>query len=100
MNVADQRRVINITGAAIVCSHIAIDSYPILLAIRDEPISPEDSGWQFLCNSGADENQNLAQVWALSEVMEAEPTLKEILSQPPGSKFTRKDRNSPWVAAK
>ena len=97
MNIANQHRIINITGAAIVCSHVARGGHPILLAIRGEPLSPEDSGWQFLCNSGADEDQNLVQVWAVSEAMEVEPTLKQILGQPPGCKFVRKDKNSPWV---
>jgi len=96
VNTENKCRVINITGAAIVCPHIATGGHPILMAIKDEPISPEDSGWQFLCNLGVNEDENLAQVWAISEVLEVEPTLKNILNQPPGTKFMRKDKNSPW----
>ncbi len=96
----NQSRIVNITGAAIVCSHVAEDGYPILLAIRDEPLDRDDSGWQFLCNSGETEDEGLAQVWALGEVLEAEATLKNIISQPPGSRFERNDTNSPWIAVK
>ena len=97
MSGANQARVVNITGAAIVCSHIAKNALPILLAQRDQPADPSDSGWQFLCNSGAQEDERLAQVWAVSEVVERDPTLKAIVGQPPGSKFKRKDGKSPWI---
>jgi len=96
-NVND-RRVINITGAAIVCSHVARDGYPVLLAKRDDPMDPDDSGWQFLCGSGVHEDEQLAQVWAVSEVVEKEPTLKGIIGSPVGSKFVRRDKTSPWTA--
>ncbi len=62
----------NDSRAAIVCSHIAVGRLPILRAIRTDPLEPEDSGWQFLCNSGKEEKEGDAQVWFVSEVLSLE----------------------------
>jgi hypothetical protein len=86
-------------SAAIVCVHVALEGYPILLAVRDKPTVPEDSGWQFLCNSGQDENEDEAQVWALSEVFEHDPSLFGLLDVPPGTKLVRGRQNQPWGMA-
>jgi hypothetical protein len=86
--------------AAIVCSHIAAEGLPILLAIRDEPIEEVDSGWQFLCNSGQDEDEEEAQIWALSEVCEHTPSLKNILESQVKGKFYRKNEKSSWKSLK
>jgi hypothetical protein len=90
---------INISGAAIVCSHVANMGYPILRAERDDPTMPEDTGWQFLCDTGELESENEAQVWALSEVLEQEPSLAEFLNYPPSTTIVRGDRNSQWIVA-
>jgi hypothetical protein len=81
--------VVDISGAAIVCSHIA-KGQAILRAVRSEPLSAEDSGWQFLCDSGEQENENQAQVWSVREVLEHEPSLKPFLVEPSGTVLTRK----------
>ena len=82
-------------SAAIICSHILIQKMPILMAKRDYPQMEEDSGWQFLCCSGEEETE--AQVWALKEVLEVEPSLKHIIEMPVGSIFKRTNCNSPWI---
>lgn len=84
----------NSSGAALVCRHVAIEGMPILLAIHDAPVRPEDSGWQFLCNSGKDEED--AKVWALTEVIEHDPSLSEIVNAPPGAEFIRDKVGSNW----
>jgi hypothetical protein len=85
---------VNDTGAAIVCDHVALQGLPILLAVRDEPSRPEDSGWQFLCNSGTDETD--AKVWAISEVLDLEPSLSGLLDEAPGTELIRKNVKSQW----
>jgi hypothetical protein len=85
--------------AAIVCAHVAVDLLPILSAIRTEPLREEDSGWQFLCDSGPDEIENQAQVWAVSEVLAVEPSLAEFMDSPIGTRLVRANRNSKWVKA-
>jgi len=82
--------------AAIVCLHVAKLGYPILLAERDEPTMREDSGWQFLCNSGLPEIDSEAQVWALDEVLALEPSLDAFTDSRPGTVITRKDATSSW----
>jgi len=84
------------TRAAIVCSHIATKHLPILRAIRTEPLEPEDSGWQFLCNSGEEEGDDEAQVWLVSEILGLEPSLSQFVNLPVGTKLSRKDKSSKW----
>jgi hypothetical protein len=88
------------SGAAIVCAHVAKLGYPILRAERDKPTMPEDTGWQFLCNAEEPENENEAQVWALSEVLEHEPSLAEFVHSPPGTTLVRDNTDSPWTFVK
>jgi hypothetical protein len=82
--------------AAIVCSHVAAEHQPILRAVRTEPLEPEDSGWQFLCNSGKEEREDEARVWLIYEVSEREPSLSDFMELPAGTKIQRIDRHSPW----
>lgn len=82
--------------AAIVCAHVAKHSMAILRAVRTEPLQEEDSGWQFLCNSGLDEDEDQAQVWAVSEVLSLEPSLTAFIDSPVDTKLRRKDKNSKW----
>jgi hypothetical protein len=84
------------TRAAIICNHVANEGYPILYASRTEPLEPEDSGWQFLCNSGKEENETDAKVWLLKEVLALDPSLSVFINSPVGTKICRKDKNSEW----
>jgi len=87
----------NDSGAAIICSHVVKLGYPILRADRDEPTVPEDTGWQFLCNSADFGEESEAEVWALSEVLEFEPSLAEFADCPPGTTIIRHSQDSPWL---
>lgn len=84
-------------SAAIVCEHIASRKHPILYGSRDEPLEAEDSGWQFVCNSGLDEDDGRAQVWSVGTVVAAEPSLADLVDKPAGTTLTRVDANSPWI---
>jgi hypothetical protein len=86
--------------AAIVCGHVATKGLPILCAIRTEPIREEDSGWEFLCYTGLEENENDAKVWAVDEVISLEPSLIEYIDLPVGTKLTRKNKHSKWELTK
>lgn len=82
--------------AAIVCHHIAEEGYPILQAVRTEPVDHADSGWQFLCNSGRAEDDAPARVWSIAEVVEREPSLIRWLNVPFGSGLWRSSTTHPW----
>ena len=84
------------SGAAIVCPHVAREGLPILYAERSEPVSPEDSGWQFICNSGRLEDEAQAQVWSLDEVLSREPGLAGFLTAPTGTRVYRRNVSTPW----
>jgi hypothetical protein len=82
--------------AAIVCVHVAKQGYPIMRAERDKPTMTEDSGWQFLCNSGELENESEAQVWSVSEVVQREPSLADFVGASVGTKLIRNSQDAPW----
>ena len=82
--------------AAILCAHVAKNGLPILRAVRDEPTMPEDSGWQFLCGVGNDEDPDQAEVWLVCEVLELEPSLNCYIQAAPGTVLTRQDTLNGW----
>lgn len=92
------KETVNYSGSAIVCSHVASGQYPILFAERSEPDEPTDTGWQFLCNSGMEENLSTARVWALDEVVMLEPTLRDCVRLPPGTQLCREHGSATWKA--
>ena len=87
---------IDLSLAATVCMHVANDRHPILLAEKGKPIAPEDSGWQFMCNSGVEEDDDESQVWAIGEVLEFEPSLLGKLDSPSGARLVRSKPGEPW----
>ncbi len=86
--------------SAILCEHTASKEFPILRAIRDEPLDDVDSGWQFLCNTEKNEDINNAQIWAVGEILEVEPSLSNLLENPPGTELIRDNRNEMWKIIK
>ncbi|GHT11352.1 hypothetical protein FACS1894170_04810 [Planctomycetales bacterium] len=80
--------------AAIVCSHIAEGRNRIICAIKDEPIAPEDSGWQFHC--GSIHSTTDGRVWAVGEILECEPSLRPYMSLPHGTILTRINDTNEW----
>jgi hypothetical protein len=84
--------------ATIVCKHIANGRLPILRAVRTEPLEPEDSGWQFLCNSGSEEREAEAEVWLVKEVIEYESSLAAFINLPVGTTLSRSNAASQWMS--
>jgi hypothetical protein len=85
---------------AILCEHIANEGYPILRARKDEPLENVDSGWQFICNSGKIENEEKAQVWSITEVLEIEPSFVGYLDESPGTVLVRESIKHKWKVLK
>jgi len=86
-------------AGAIVCSHV-VAGEPILRAMRDEPMDAADSGWQFLCDYGADEDIKNAQLWSVAQVTERDSTLLSFINSPVGTSMVRADANSHWQPSK
>lgn len=95
-NIANQNATARDYSAAIVCGHVATERLPILRAVRDAPIVPEDSGWQFLCGSVEDEDPGAAKIWLVCEVLDYEPSLAPFIDYPPGTELTRRNQTSGW----
>lgn len=81
-------------SAVIVCAHVA-NGEPVLLAMRTEPESEYDSGWQFLCNCH-EENWEDAKVFSVSEALDLEPSLEGFIDLPPDVTIVRDDVSSAW----
>ena len=82
-------------SAAIICTHISYPEHPILRATRDDPLEPEDSGWQFLCGT-ASHGESRGLVVALNEVAAMDPSLLNILDSKPKVSFERSTVDTPW----
>lgn len=82
--------------AAVISSDIGGPNGQPLLAARDEPLAPDDSGWQFTCGKDCYETSD-ARIWLLEEVVHYDPSVLELLESPPGAHFARTDSTEPWV---
>lgn len=91
-------QIVNRNSAAILCSHVADGSHPMLLVVRTEPENKSDSGWQVLCNAH-EENWENAKVWSISEVLQHEPSLEDHIDAPPGTTIVRDGVSSEWEVA-
>jgi hypothetical protein len=75
---------------------VARGALPILRAIKSQPIAAQDSGWQFLCDSGVEEDMADAQIWTVAEVLALEPTLTDHVDAPGGTQLERREPQSNW----
>jgi hypothetical protein len=88
--------------SAIVCSHVLEDKLPILRIKRDEldPEDSTDSGWQFLCHSGADENMKTIRLISIQEILDMDSSILALIDSPCGSAFVRTIGSKAWVKEK
>ena len=82
--------------AAIVCEHIARNRVPIRSAFRQDPVEPEDSGWQFFCGDFVEENPSNARVWQLQEVLAHDPSLRAFATESPSIRLWRENATTQW----
>jgi hypothetical protein len=83
-------------SAAIICRHCAVEGKTVLRAQRDEPIVPEDTGWQFNCGAdGHDESDGM--VLSIAEVAKLDGSIDQILDHPARSSFVRRNAASNWL---
>lgn len=82
---------------AIICSHVAKENLPILRAVRDEPMDPTFSGWQFTCGLNEHENTDTGLIWLVEEVLNLDQSLRPFIEMPVGTALTRGDAESSWT---
>jgi hypothetical protein len=87
------------SGAVLLCHHVAKEGKPILRGRRDEPVSDEDSGWQFRCNAVPSKDIKKAQIWSLQEVLQLDPSLRSIVDLPHGKIVERRSRQESWIVS-
>ena len=83
----------------IICDHI-FDGESILKAVRDEPIDPVDSGWQFHCNKFDHSQESSAKIISVQELLEIEPSLKTFINATVGTSLEREGPLNAWKVAK
>lgn len=76
------------------CAHVA-NGAPVLLAMRTEPESEYDSGWQPLCNCHEGSWKD-AKVCSVPEALDLEPSLEGFIDLPPNVTIIRDDVFSTW----
>jgi hypothetical protein len=86
-------------AAAIVCEHVANGNASISYAEKSKPLDDADSGWQFLCGLD-DEDSEKAEVWAIGEVLQKEPSLSQFIDAPTGTVLIRNSIQEPWQVVK
>lgn len=59
-------------------------------------MDPEDSGWQFLCDSGAEERIEDAQIWSIAQVVKYDPSMADFVKSPTGTVMCRVDSGLDW----
>ena len=69
---------------------------PLLYEERSEPVDEADSGWQFSAEPSGGGEAAEAQVWALREVLEHEPSLGQFAALPYGSVLRRASEAHDW----
>jgi len=84
----------NDLAAVVVCSHIAKDNMPVRIAVKDEPVSEEDSGWQFLCGQDVEENE--PKLWALCEILDYDPSIGSFLHIDESVMLHKSSETSEW----
>jgi hypothetical protein len=88
--------VVDFSGAAIVCSHIALNDAAIMRGRRDEPLDAEDSGWQFTCGKEQHNDEDEAEVWSLNHVIRKEPSLRPFLQSASDTTVERTRVGADW----
>jgi hypothetical protein len=81
-------------AAAITSKHVISREKPILLVSHDL----DDHGWQFL--TGESVSTDEAKVVSMQEIVEIDPTLKEVSDLPPGWSAQRSTAGSSWMRYK
>ena len=57
----------------------------------------EDGAWQFFSDDKFDNFESVAKIVGLNEIMNIDPTLKELADMKPGNVATRKYKGDKWT---
>jgi|SRR5688500_9046244 len=79
---------------AFVCVHVE-GGEPVLAAYRDDPIVSNDAGWQFFC--GRSDDCGEPEMMILDDVLERDPSLRELLDRPVGTGWARESATEAWT---
>ncbi len=77
-------------SAAYICEHIFEGTHPVLLVAHD------DGDWQFLCG-GHHEPGELPRVVGLDHILDADPSINDVLDLPVNWEAERDSPDGEWV---
>lgn len=75
---------------AYICSHIYLDTHPVLL------VSRAGGDWQFLCGGGH-ENDEVPKVVGLNHMLDRDPSLRDLMDVPEDWDAERASVGEPWL---
>ena len=81
---------------ALVCPHVQTGERAVAWAIRNEPVGPMDSGWQFLCTPGEMGDVRAFGTWTIARVVEEEPSLGPHIDSPLGTTLQKEPGLARW----
>lgn len=84
---------------AVLSKSVAQGKKPILFAERSEAVDDSDSGWQFLAGQGEFLTPQDAQIWAIDEVIEHDPSIAKYVNMPFGTKLVKGPDQQNWHIA-
>jgi len=73
-----------------------VSGKPLLEAVREEPILPNESGWRFYTDSSQWEDSANAETWTLYQVLNRSPEFAEWLDAPAGTALWRLSPKNKW----
>ena len=81
-------------GSCLATDRITVDGYAVGYCYREDPDTPEDSGWRFFCGDESqeytDDPDNLA-LYDVNTIANYDPDITGLLEAPTGSMFERDD---------
>jgi hypothetical protein len=88
-------------GSCLATDRITVDGSPVGYCYREDPDTPEDSGWRFFAGDESqeytDDPDNLA-LYDVNTIANYDPDIAILLESPAGSAFER-DRSGQFVPA-
>ena len=92
LNPADIKDIIKPIGYCIASDKITVEGLKVGFMYREEPESPEDSGWRFLSGDETEEyveNMNNSMIFDVNTIANYDSAIVPYLSSPQGSELER-----------
>ena len=84
----------NSTDTAVFTTKFVLEDNKVITYVTHEI---EDGAWQFFSDDEFENFETVAKIVGLNEIMDKDPTLKELADMKPGHIATRRDKGDKWT---